>query len=106
MPAIPLTKGTALTMSSATSLFKRSSMSDPDKYPLYVFLIIIGCIAGGLIGFSIYTMYHGLDDSSKLKDIPNEQRIYMRENRQRNVNALAVQARRLDMIVPVNEMRS
>ncbi|KAJ5184362.1 hypothetical protein N7491_007770 [Penicillium cf. griseofulvum] len=92
------------TMNDATSLLKRSSMSNPDKYPLYIFLIIAGCIVGGLIGFSIYTMYHGLDDSDTFKDTSPEQRRYMREVRQQNLNRLAVEARRPDMIIPIREL--
>jgi hypothetical protein len=79
-------------------------MSNPDKYPLYIFLIIAGCIVGGLIGFSVYTMYHGLDDSAHFKDASHEQRKYMREVRQRNLNGLAVEARRPDMIVPIRDL--
>lgn len=104
MPAIPTMKS-SLPMTTTATMLKRSSMSNPDKYPLYVFLIIIGCIVGGLIGFSIYTMYHGIDDSKNFKDVPYEQRKYMRDLRQRNQNALAVEARRPDMIVPVEEVR-
>ncbi|KAJ5774822.1 hypothetical protein N7457_009718 [Penicillium paradoxum] len=105
MPAIPSKMETQTTIMVA-NLLKRSSMSDPDKYPLYVFLIIIGCIAGGLIGFSIYTMYHGTDDSSNFKDTSVEQRRYMRELRQQNFNALAVYARRPDLITPTGEGRA
>ncbi|KAJ5207993.1 hypothetical protein N7449_002372 [Penicillium cf. viridicatum] len=110
MPTIPPTIETTITqtstMNEATSLLKRSSMSNPDKYPLYIFLIIAGCILGGLIGFSIYTMYHGLDDSDKMKDVSNEQRKYMRETRQRYLNMLALEARRPDMIVPIREVNA
>ncbi|CAG7933047.1 unnamed protein product [Penicillium olsonii] len=60
MPSIPPTMNTTPSVDMATSLIKRSSMSNPDKYPLYVFLIILGCVVGTLIGFSIYIMYHGL----------------------------------------------
>jgi hypothetical protein len=34
-------------------MLKRSNLGNPDKYPLYIFLIIAGCIVGGLIGFSV-----------------------------------------------------
>ncbi|CAG8223292.1 unnamed protein product [Penicillium salamii] len=104
MPAIPFTIETTASVDTATSLIKRSSMANPDKYPLYVFLIILGCIVGTLIGFSIYIMYHGLDDSDKNKDVPYEQRKYMRESRQRNLNRLAVEARRPDMIIPIEQL--
>jgi hypothetical protein len=107
MPAIPPTIDAKVTQSSTmdntVSLLKRSSMNDPDKYSLYIFLIIAGCIVGGLIGFSVYTMFYGLDDSNKFKDMSYEQRNYMRETRQRNLNVLAVEARRPDMIVPIRE---
>ncbi|KAJ6137489.1 hypothetical protein N7471_003975 [Penicillium samsonianum] len=110
MPAIQPTTETKITqtstMNNAISLLKRSSMSNPDKYPLYIFLIIAGCIVGGLIGFSVYTMYYGLDDSEKFKDVSYEQRKYMREARQRNMNMLAVEARRPDMIVPIRELNA
>ncbi|KAJ5385460.1 hypothetical protein N7517_003371 [Penicillium concentricum] len=107
MPTIPRTLESTITqtstMNDATNLLKRSSMSNPDKYPLYIFLIIAGCVVGGLIGFSIYTMFYGLDDSQTVKDVSNEQRIYLREVRQRNLNGLAVEARRPDLIVPIRE---
>ncbi|KAJ5131169.1 uncharacterized protein N7515_007208 [Penicillium bovifimosum] len=107
MPAIPPTMSTEPTSSQttitmATTLLKRSGLSDPDKYPLYVFVIIIGCIFGCLIGFSVYAMFHGLDDSEQFKDVSNEQRQYMRETRYRNLNRLAIEARRPDMIIPIN----
>ncbi|KAJ5961214.1 uncharacterized protein N7479_008364 [Penicillium vulpinum] len=108
MPTIPPTMETTITQKStinnATNLLKRSSMSNPDKYPLYIFLIIAGCVVGGLIGFSVYTMYYGIDESGKHKDISHEQHKYMRETRQRNLNALAVQAGRPDMVVPIREL--
>ncbi|KAJ5693908.1 hypothetical protein N7536_004320 [Penicillium majusculum] len=108
MPAIPSTIETTITQTStineATSLFKRSSMTNPDKYPLYIFLIIAGCVVGGLIGFSVYTMFYGLDDSGNMKDVSHEQRTYMRETRQRYLNMLAREARRPDMIVPIRGM--
>ncbi|KAJ5767272.1 uncharacterized protein N7511_004888 [Penicillium nucicola] len=106
MPAIPPTMDTtsATTLDVTTSLLKRGSLSDPSKYPLWVFLIIIGCIVGGLIGFSVWTMYHGLDDTNAFKDVPFEQKKYMRESRQRNLNALAVEARRPEMIIPIDQM--
>lgn len=108
MPAIPPTIETTTTqtsiMDNAASLLKRSSMSNPDKYPLYIFLIIAGCIVGGLIGFSIYTMFHGLDDSENMKDVSHEQRSYMRETRQRYLNMLAREAGRPDMIIPIRQM--
>lgn len=47
-------------------------------------------------------MYHGLDDQGM--EIPYEQRKYMREVRQRNLNGLAIMAKRPDMIIPVEEL--
>lgn len=94
----------ATTLDITTDLLKRSSLSDPSKYPLWVFLIIVGCIVGWLIGFSVWTMYHGLDDSKKFKDVSYEQKKYMREARQRNLNGLAVEAKRPDMIIPIDQL--
>ncbi|KAJ6001442.1 hypothetical protein N7499_002643 [Penicillium canescens] len=106
MPSIPPTMEStkATTLGITTNFLKRSSLSDPSKYPLWVFLIIVGCIVGGLIGFSVWTMYHGLDDSNTFKDVSFEQRKYMREARQRNLNGLAVEARRPDMIIPIDQL--
>ncbi|KAJ5161706.1 hypothetical protein N7492_007098 [Penicillium capsulatum] len=88
-------------MDNATTLIKREN--DPSKYSLYVFCIIVGCVAFALIGFGIWTMYRGLEAESSV-DIPFSQRKYMREVRQRNLNALAVTAKRPDMIIPVEEL--
>lgn len=88
-------------MDTTSPLLKRSSSA--SQYSLYVFVIIIGCIASVLIGFGIWTMYHGLDDQGM--EIPYEQRKYMREVRQRNLNGLAIMAKRPDMIIPVEELK-
>ncbi|CAL5866733.1 uncharacterized protein PFLUO_LOCUS943 [Penicillium psychrofluorescens] len=72
------------------------------EFALYVFLIIVGCVVFVLLGFGIWTMYHGIEDNS-LPDMPREQKDYMRQLRQRNLNTLAVQARRPDMIIPIDE---
>lgn len=86
---------------TSTSLLKRDSGS--GQFSLYVFVIIVGCVAVVLIGYGIYSMYHGLDDN-KAYELPYEQRKYMREVRQRNLNGLAVAANRPDMIIPVEEL--
>lgn len=91
------------TMLATTSTLIKRESSSASRYSLYVFCIIIGCVVLALIGFSIWSMYHGLDDDAG-QDIPFEQRKYMREVRQRNLNALAYQARRPDMIIPVGEL--
>lgn len=88
-------------MSTATALLKRESES--SKYSLYILCIIVGCIAFALIGSAIWSMYHGIDDEDFI-DIPYHQRKYMREVRRRNLNGLAVAARRPDMIIPVEEL--
>lgn len=49
-------------------------------------------------------MYHGIDDSGDAKDVSYEQKKYMRETRQRNLNRLAIEARRPDMIIPIEEL--
>lgn len=84
-------------------LTRRDGMGDPSKFPLYVFAIIVGCVAFVLIGCSIWSMYYG-DDSEVYIDIPAEQRKYMRLVRLRSLNSLAVQARRPDMILPIHEL--
>lgn len=88
-------------MDTTSTLLKRSDSA--SKFSLYVFLIIVGCVAIVLIGFGLWTMYHGLDGPN-YKEIPYEQRKYMREVRQRNINGLAVTARRPDMIVPIEDL--
>lgn len=89
-------------MDATAELLKRDA-SSPSNYPVYIFAIIAGCVAFVLIGCAIWTMYHGLEDK-KFHDIGYEQRKYMREVRQRNVNSLAVTARRPDMIIPVEQL--
>lgn len=48
-------------------------------------------------------MYHGLDNQG-MEFLPFEQRKYMRDERQRNINWFAVTTKRSDMIVPVEEL--
>jgi hypothetical protein len=72
------------------------------EFALYVFLIIVGCVVFVLLGFGIWTMYHGIEDNSP-PDMSREQKSYMRQLRQRNLNAMAVQARRPDMIIPIDD---
>jgi hypothetical protein len=87
-------------MATATSLHKRDGA---NSYSLYVFVIIVGCIATVLIGSGIYQMYHG-DDEENAYDIPLEQRRYMREVRQRNLNTTALVCNRPDMVIPIAEL--
>jgi hypothetical protein len=89
-------------MDATTALLKRDA-SSPSNFPVYVFAIIVGCVAVVLIGYGIWTMYHGLEDGTFF-DISYDQRKYMREVRQRNINSLAVTAKRPDMIVPIEEL--
>ncbi|CEO59330.1 hypothetical protein PEBR_04512 [Penicillium brasilianum] len=89
-------------MDATAELLKRDANS-PTNYSLYVLAIIVGCVVIVLIGYGIYMMYHGTEDGA-FYDIGYEQRKYMREVRQRNINSLAVTARRPDMIVPVEEL--
>lgn len=91
----------SIKMDAANTLIKRDNAS--DRFSLYVFAIIVGCIAFVLIGCGIYTMYNGNDEEG-LQDVPYEQRKYMHEVRQRNLNGLAWTARRPDMIVPVERL--
>lgn len=92
----------APTLDTTTTLLKRDS-SNASKFSLYVFCIIVGCVAFVLIGFGIWTMYHPLD-SEHFADVPVHQRKYMREVRQRHLNDLAIMARRPDMIIPLEEL--
>lgn len=87
-------------METTTSLFKRDGA---NQYSLYVFVIIVGCIAFVLIGSGIYQMYHG-DDEENAYDLPYEQRKYMREVRQRNLNGMALACNRPDMVIPIAEL--
>lgn len=75
-----------------------------NNYSLYVLAIMGGCIVFCLIGFSLYGMYSGLKLEQPTYEIPYEQRKYMREVHQRNVNGMAVAAKRPDLIVPVEEL--
>ncbi|KAJ5682599.1 hypothetical protein N7462_005764 [Penicillium macrosclerotiorum] len=88
-------------MAPITTLLKRDSGS--TNFSLYVLAIMVGCVALVLIGCGIWTMYHGNDENS-FRDVGYEQRKYMREVRQRNLNVLAVTAKRPDMIIPIEEL--
>lgn len=87
-------------MDTANTFAKRDNGS--DRFSLYVFAIIVGCVAFVLIGCGIWAMYNGIDEE-KFQDVPYEQRKYMREVRHRNLNRLAYTAGRPDMIIPVEE---
>ncbi|KAJ5167141.1 uncharacterized protein N7482_005922 [Penicillium canariense] len=88
-------------MDATAALLKRDS--SPSQFSLYVFAIIVGCVASVLIGFGIWTMYHGIENEQN-HDVTYEQRKYMREVRQRNINRLAATANRPDMITPVEKL--
>lgn len=75
-----------------------------NHYTLYVLAIMAGCIVFCLIGFSLYGMYSGLKLEQPAYEIGYDQRKYMREVHQRNVNGMAVAAKRPDLIVPVEEL--
>ncbi|KAJ5676857.1 uncharacterized protein N7477_002490 [Penicillium maclennaniae] len=100
---ILFSRSNVIEMDTANTLIKRDNAS--DRFSLYVFAIIVGCIAIVLIGCGIYTMYNG-DGEVRLQDMPYEQRKYMHEVRQRNLNGLAWTARRPDMIVPVERLNN
>jgi hypothetical protein len=84
-----------------SALTKRGDSS--DRFSLYVFAIIVGCVAFVLIGCGLWAMYNGIDEE-KFQDVTYEQRKYMREVRQRNLNVLAYTARRPDMVIPVEQL--
>lgn len=87
-------------MDTVNTLAKRGNSS--DRFSLYVFAIIVGCVAFVLIGCGIWAMYNGNEDE-KFQDVPYEQRKYMHEVRHRNLNRLAYSAGRPDMIIPIEE---
>ncbi|KAL3457097.1 hypothetical protein BJX64DRAFT_269396 [Aspergillus heterothallicus] len=76
-------------------------MVSSSQYSLYVFVVLVGCVAFLFIAIGIYQMHHPADAGNAYADIPQEQRGYMRTVRQRNFNKLAVVARRPDMFIPV-----
>ncbi|KAJ5553635.1 hypothetical protein N7494_003013 [Penicillium frequentans] len=75
-----------------------------NNYSLYIIAIMAGCIVSCLIGFSIYGMYSGLQLEQPSYEIGYDQRKYMREVHQRNVNGMAVAAKRPDLIIPVEDL--
>lgn len=76
-------------------------MSASSKYSLYVFVALVGCVAGLFIGMGTFRMYQPLDRDHPYNDIAPEQRAYMRNLRRRSFNALAITARRPDRVYPV-----
>ncbi|KAJ5937714.1 hypothetical protein N7454_004056 [Penicillium verhagenii] len=91
-------------MQTIHTLSTFAKRSGGTNYSLYIIAIMAGCIVSCLIGFSLYSMYAGVGENGQQGLEPsNEQRRYMREVHQRNLNELAFIARRPDMIVPVNE---
>lgn len=82
------------------------------SYEAIVVIVLIGCIAAVLIGYSIHSLStNGFQDDEQKVEIPYEQRKYMREYRLRNVQWLAREARggRVDRDVeatfPIGEER-
>lgn len=76
-------------------------MSNSAKYSLYIFLILVGCVAAIFIGLGVWSMYHPIDDRGEYAEVPDEQRAYWRMVRLREFNRMAVEARRPDLIMPV-----
>ncbi|KAJ5490917.1 hypothetical protein N7539_002484 [Penicillium diatomitis] len=79
-------------MEATTSLLKRDA-SSPSNYPAYVLAIIVGCIACVLIGYGIFTMYHGVEEET-YRELSQQQRQYMHEVRQRTLDDLEAASRR------------
>ncbi|KAL3429904.1 hypothetical protein BDV09DRAFT_179482 [Aspergillus tetrazonus] len=78
-------------------------MNQSSKYSLYVFVVLVGCVAALFIGIGVYQMYHPLDrDNAAYREVPHEQRAYMRKVRQQNQNRLALAARRPDLVIPIS----
>lgn len=72
-------------------------MSNSAQYSLYIFLILVGCVAFIFIGLGIWSMYHPLDrDRVKYGEVSDDQRAYWRAVRLRELNRLAFEARRPD----------
>ena len=76
-------------------------MDNSSKYSLYIFLILVGCVAIIFVGLGIWSVYHPLDNERKLFEASDEQRSYWRKVRMQNLNALAVEARRSEFIIPI-----
>ncbi|KAJ5247456.1 hypothetical protein N7468_002439 [Penicillium chermesinum] len=87
--------------STTKTLLKRE---DAGRFSLYVFAIIVGCVAAVLIGCGIWSMYNGDPEGDVYLDIPSHQRKYMREVRLRGLNNLAYLARRPDMVIPIDQV--
>ncbi|KAL6231347.1 hypothetical protein BDW75DRAFT_220401 [Aspergillus navahoensis] len=78
-------------------------MNQSSKYSLYVFVVLVACVAGLFIGIGLYQMYRPPDrDNAAYREFPHEQRAYMRKLRQQNQNRLALVARRPDLIIPIS----
>ncbi|KAI2790865.1 hypothetical protein POX_c03716 [Penicillium oxalicum] len=85
------------TLEATTTLFKRDANS-PANYPAYVLAIIVGCIAFVLLGYGIWSMYHGPDEAEH-KEFGAEQRQYMRQVRERTLNRFEAAAHWHDKIL-------
>lgn len=78
-------------------------MEDSSKYSLYIFLILVGCVAFIFIGLGLWTMYYPLENDLRgIADIPAEQRAYWRKVRVQNFNGLAIEARNPGFIIPAD----
>ncbi|KAJ5238904.1 hypothetical protein N7468_003523 [Penicillium chermesinum] len=70
-------------------------MGTPGQYALYVFCIILGSVLSVVIGYAIHSMAtNGFSDGPAEKELGEEQRAYMREVRERNLEALIYECRR------------
>ncbi|KAB8254782.1 hypothetical protein BDV32DRAFT_10346 [Aspergillus pseudonomiae] len=64
------------------------------SYEAIVVIVLLGCVAAVLIGYSIHSLStNGFQDDEPKLDISYEQRKYMREHRLRNLHWLAREAR-------------
>ncbi|KAE8359544.1 hypothetical protein BDV27DRAFT_149493 [Aspergillus caelatus] len=64
------------------------------SYEAIVVIVLIGCIAAVLIGYSVHSLAtNGFQDDEQKLEIPYEQKKYMREHRLRNIHWLAREAR-------------
>lgn len=63
-------------------------LNDPSNFPLAVFICICGAAAGLLIGWAFFHYLRPVEEEDPFS-VPIHQASYMREVRQRNIQALA-----------------
>ena len=69
----------------------------PSEYNLLTFIIIVGAAAGVLICWAVYH-FMGPDEGPRFKPMSNQQAVYMREVRLRNLKFIAWMMNRRDIL--------